>query len=142
MDDQTVSRHEPDFDVGTTPPTMIKFRCWVRAVLADLHADVIYDVELAATELITNAYEHGGGVLAVRLFRPPLGPTRLEVDDARPNLPLTPGRSTEGVFRGQGLRIVNAVADAWGVDKAVHRKTVWADVPVHVARTGLAVRSA
>jgi histidine kinase-like protein len=135
MDSQTISRYEPDFDVGTTPPPMIKFRDWVRAVLADLHADVIYDVELAATELIANAYEHGGGVLAVRLSRPVGGPARLEVDDARPNLPLTAGRSTAGTFRGQGLRIVNAIAEAWGVDQAIHRKTVWADLPVHVAST-------
>lgn len=136
MDDQKKdSRHEPDFDVGTTPPPLTKFRGWLRTVLADLHADVIYDVELAATELITNAYEHGGGVVAVRLSRPPGGPARLEVDDARPNLPLTAGTTSAGAYRGRGLRIVDAIADAWGVNQTVHRKTVWADLPVHAAPT-------
>ena len=139
MDKQKVSRHEPDFDVGTNPPPMVLLRGWVRTVLADLHADVTDDVtddvELAATELVANAYEHGGGVLAVRLSRPPGGTARLEVDDARPNLPLTAGRSTAGHFRGHGLRIIDAVADAWGVDKAVNRKTVWADLPVRVVST-------
>ena len=78
---------------------------------------------LTASELVTNAWQHGQGMIELRLAQLH-DRVRLEVVDG--------GSAKQPAIReyadesgGWGLRIVEQVALGWGVDGATH---VWADL--------------
>ncbi|MFC1420666.1 SpoIIE family protein phosphatase [Streptacidiphilus cavernicola] len=87
-------------------------------------------VELLTSELVTNALVHTDrdALLTARLYREggPEGPARLrvEVDDESD---LWPKRRTPGeqASSGRGLMLVEALADAWGVDPRGTGKRMW-----------------
>ena len=86
-------------------------------------------VELLTSELVTNALVHTDrdALLTARLFRDAgTGPARLrvEVDDESD---LWPKRRTPGeqASSGRGLMLVEALADAWGVDPRGSGKRMW-----------------
>jgi hypothetical protein len=84
------------------------------------------DVQLAATELITNVIQHtdSGGMLEAWDPKPDV-PLRLEVSDfARPAPRVVEHPGADGGF---GLRIINTIADAWGVIPTATGKVVWAE---------------
>ncbi|MFJ8661306.1 ATP-binding protein [Streptomyces sp. NPDC093795] len=97
--------------------------------------EVPYGVTEAATqvvaELATNAATHGR--VAGRSFRLALldheGVLRIEVTDTRgEDLPRAQPTAPES-DSGRGLRLVEALADRWGVGLGpVPRKTVWAEL--------------
>ncbi len=64
------------------------------------------DAALAVGELVNNAYVHGRGRISLRLERTPSG-LRVQVSDE--GAPFAKPR------RGMGLRIVDAIAEAWGL---------------------------
>jgi anti-sigma regulatory factor (Ser/Thr protein kinase) len=99
-------------------------RRWLRSNLPP-EGDLAIDAELVCCELVTNAFEHGGGTGAVRIEITGGRRVRVEVDDPDPDGTLTMGRSRLGPFRGRGLAIVDSVA-RWGVRRTVGGKTVWA----------------
>jgi anti-sigma regulatory factor (Ser/Thr protein kinase) len=89
--------------------------------------DLVPDATLIVAELVTNAVLHGGA------------PIRLAVDlDALLHIHVFDGdRRTdrvvmrpvaEGGVGGQGLHIVNRLADRWGMVGHAHGKTVWAEL--------------
>jgi anti-sigma regulatory factor (Ser/Thr protein kinase) len=121
-----------EFAIGLpSKPPLIELRAWLRGLLADEPPELLIDVELAATELVTNAYEHAGRLLAVRVSRPvDRQVLRIEVDDGAPDRPPRPGASTRGGFRGRGLLMVDRISTAWGVELGNDRKTIWAEVPL------------
>ena len=92
------------------------------------------DVELVATELVTNSVRHAGlasgDVLRVRASA--LGDVlHLEVEDeGRAGLPRR--RVPDAVAGGIGLNLVEALALDWGVRRNDHT-TVWVELPCHVA---------
>jgi anti-sigma regulatory factor (Ser/Thr protein kinase) len=123
-------QYEFAFRLPPNPP-LTELRAWLRDVFADEPADLLIDVELVATELVTNAYEHAGRLLAVRVSRPlDRQVLRIEVDDDAPDRELRPGASTRGGFRGRGLLMVDGISKAWGVDQGDDRKTVWVEIPL------------
>lgn len=83
------------------------------------------DVALVISELATNAVLHAGGELDVSVAWS--GPVvRIAVCDAsaaRPE-PLDPEGSSVG---GRGLRIVELLADDWGVEELDDGKAVWVE---------------
>ena len=108
-------------------------------------ARLVEDVQLVASELITNAVLHAGGEIVVVLQRQGDG-VRVVVRDGRPEavpvlgtLPLL-GRlgdddvdqvtrsAFEGTTTGRGLLLVDAFADAWGVAVEPGSKEVWAEL--------------
>ena len=84
------------------------------------------DVELAATELITNVIRHtnSGGVLEAWDPKPDV-PLRLEVSDSAQTAPQVV--EDPGPAGGFGLQIINTIADAWGVIPTSTGKVVWAE---------------
>src|SRR4051812_26741739 len=101
-----LARIDVDLRLHGVPP-LADLRAHIRALLADEEAVCVEDVELLATELVSNAYDHGTRPLAARLWRPARrGLVRLEVDDASPDhLPVL-GVSRFGANRGRGLIMV------------------------------------
>jgi two-component sensor histidine kinase len=79
---------------------------------------------LVVSELVTNAVRHAGTPVSVRVRL--LGSrVRLEVGDGDPRLPQPATGTGES---GRGLRLVTAVARAWGARPTSHGKVVWAEL--------------
>ncbi|AXB41618.1 ATP-binding protein [Amycolatopsis albispora] len=97
----------------------------VREVLAGRDGLEVDDAVLVADELVSNAHQHGKAPRACRLVLTGEGRLRIEVDDAGPGQPKmrTPDRTG-----GRGLRMVNRLASAWGVERYPGHKTVWAEL--------------
>ncbi|MEV4785650.1 ATP-binding protein [Streptomyces tuirus] len=106
------------------------------------------DVQLCASELVTNVIRHvGEGVpVTVRVWRAEGGRVRLGVSDPGPRaMPvLVAGAGTEAES-GRGLALLDALAVRWGVEQEAARKTVWCELytdtdtpktPEHPGRRG------
>ena len=113
-----------------TPESVPAARRFVRARLA--HSPRVRDLELIASELITNAICHTPsgqqrGMFTITIqYRP--GRARLEVADLG-TLPWRPGRSghDEMTEHGRGLQIVAALADEVGYTvTASQSQAIWA----------------
>ncbi|MFH8346601.1 SpoIIE family protein phosphatase [Streptomyces sp. NPDC018045] len=94
---------------------------------------IAYDIEVAATELITNALTHtdSGALVTVELL--PSGArgrarrrVRLEVEDRSSRWPRrrTPG---ETATSGRGLMMVEALSDSWGAEPRGSGKALWCE---------------
>ena len=85
---------------------------------------LVEDLELAATELVTNAVRAGAHRIEVELQ---IVSTQLElrISDDGPGVPAAKQPSLDRVD-GRGLHIVAALADDWGYTLNVVSKTVWA----------------
>jgi len=86
----------------------------------------VWPVDLATSELVTNAVENVAGPVHVRIRI--AGTVRVEVADCGPGIPVVPDRSPDRE-RGRGLMIVDAVSTHWGVERTATGKTVWFVVP-------------
>ncbi|KZB84777.1 ATP-binding protein [Amycolatopsis regifaucium] len=114
---------------GTSAPALVEVRRWVSRTLGEVGDPHLDDLLLVATELVTNAYDHGGGAIAVRMkhtARPCR--VRIEVEDNGLGRPVIrpPSNSRPG---GRGMVLVDKLAD-WGVIESFEAasKTVWAEV--------------
>ncbi|MFD9891477.1 ATP-binding protein [Amycolatopsis sp. NPDC058986] len=112
---------------------LAEMRAWASRQLTGLGEIHRGDVLLVATELVANAFEHGGGPRHIQLWRS-VSPcaVRIEVADLtyrQPMMALPVARDP----RGRGLLLVDRLAAAWGVEQDPHRdgKTVWAHVPCY-----------
>jgi anti-sigma regulatory factor (Ser/Thr protein kinase) len=112
------------------PLPLADIRAWVRACLLGRPAEVVADALLLVTELASNAYEHGGGTVGLRLSFPSSGGiARFEVDDRSDRLPpQTPPLVSPEAVRGRGLMLVASLSTAWGVVRGTEHKTVWAEI--------------
>lgn len=80
------------------------------------------DVELAASELATNAIRHAKTPFELAIHIAPHR-IRLEVADESPDVPILidmPGPR-------HGLHILDALAERWGIDRVDSGKVVWAE---------------
>ncbi|GAB2817239.1 ATP-binding protein [Lentzea nigeriaca] len=122
-------------DLSDHIPPLVMVRRWTAEALADLTIDELCDVLLVATELVTNAYDHGQPPCQIRLRRQYEScSVRIEVDDSSPALPVL-GHSRISQTRGRGLTIVNGVSKVWGVTTRTVGKTVWADIACESSRS-------
>jgi anti-sigma regulatory factor (Ser/Thr protein kinase) len=108
-------------------PSLKLLRDRIEAALPGLEAQVMGDIQMVATELVTNAYLHGRAPVRFELVAPPAGPTlRVEVSDTGPGVPRTQHPDV-ATFHGRGLLLVGKLTTAWGVAETEDGKTVWAD---------------
>ncbi|MEU6155830.1 ATP-binding protein [Actinosynnema sp. NPDC047251] len=120
------------FELGLADrPPVNRVRGWVAQALPDLHPDLLDDLCLVVTELVSNAYDHTHRPVALRMTHRPSG-VLVEVDDKSSDPP-TKGVSRISDTRGRGLVIVAALALAWGSTgwpETTHGpgKTVWAEL--------------
>jgi anti-sigma regulatory factor (Ser/Thr protein kinase) len=117
-----------DLEPRDQQPPLARVRQWVAAALVGLADESVDAVLQVATELITNAFVHGGGSQQLRLERH-LGPcwVRIEVDDVATNESVVDS-SRLGVPRGYGLLLVDKFAADWGVSAWTQGKTMWARI--------------
>jgi anti-sigma regulatory factor (Ser/Thr protein kinase) len=106
-------------------------RTLLRGVLAEAIApEALADIELMATELVTNAVTKAGTccVLTVAVTEPDI--VRISVADFSTQLPEAVVPDPDDVH-GRGLLLVNALATRWGVEDAEPLgKSVWFEVPL------------
>ncbi len=110
----------------------------VRRALRCLPPDGLrHDVELAVSELVTNAVEHGAAPVALTLRRATGAADDpvivVEVRDGGQTDPAAVGEPSGGeplAPRGRGLGIVSALSARWGVETGRDRTTVWCVFPV------------
>ena len=90
--------------------------------------DLLDDVQLLVSELVTNAVVHAGSdvEIAVRLLSDVV---RIEVVDRSPTTDLRPRDPRADAESGRGLLLVETLASAWGVEPLDHGKSVWFEVP-------------
>jgi serine/threonine-protein kinase RsbW len=82
-------------------------------------------LELAVSELVTNALEHGDGAIELQLSAQG-DELRLEVADQGRDTMLPARRDVPvGELGGWGLRMVDEVADAWGAHSTALETRVW-----------------
>lgn len=95
--------------------------------LRSLSPEVIGDVQLVVTELAANVVQHTplhtGRVV---VWQEP-GDVHVAVSDRSSTLPSVPRDSSSG---GRGMRIVDVLAHAWGVEHVPSGKTVWAEISI------------
>ncbi|MCW2667772.1 MAG: hypothetical protein JWN57_2734 [Frankiales bacterium] len=117
-----------ELSVGAAADAAPRARHFVTSLLVDQTPEAAEDAGLIVTELVTNAALHGTAPVLVRVSRLE-GRVRVEVEDGGQSLPVIPVQSNDAMT-GRGLRLVAALAQTWGVQRADSgRKTVWAELP-------------
>jgi len=121
-----VAKHDPRLELPAAPRAAGIARDFVRENWSGVASpDMLDNVTLCVSELVTNALDHAIPPYELRLDISD-GALRIEVDDAsdrRPVVrPVTPASP-----RGRGMFIVARTATSWGVEATSHGKTVWAE---------------
>jgi anti-sigma regulatory factor (Ser/Thr protein kinase) len=114
-----------EFRLPAEPTAAAVARGIVEAVGSDLPESILIDAKLLTTEVVTNAIRHARGtqVVVMRIRRNNL--VRVEVVDQGPMFDPQPQTTSARAGGGQGLVIVGAVANAWGVEPDEAGKKVW-----------------
>lgn len=99
-------------------------RSAVRAALAGRRDDGVETAVLLTSELVANALLHGGSA-ATLVIRTDGERLRVEVIDTGSDGALVPLDVDSDAEHGRGLKIVDALATAWGVDPRHPGKAVW-----------------
>jgi anti-sigma regulatory factor (Ser/Thr protein kinase) len=109
-------------------------RAAITAMSSGLPDDVVSDVELLTSEVVSNAVKHAklspSDEIIVRFVMD--GYVRVEVVDPGPPFDARPTRpnlaSQDPDSNGWGLLVVDAVATSWGVEPEGAGKKVWFEV--------------
>jgi anti-sigma regulatory factor (Ser/Thr protein kinase) len=121
-------RIEVQLDVGATAAS--EARAAVGALDGCASADVLDDVRLLLSEVVTNAVRHSGAPagasigLAVSVTH---GRVRAEVTDGGRGFEPTPRAQPQLEAGGWGLHLVDRLADRWGVDRG-RSVRVWFEI--------------
>jgi serine phosphatase RsbU (regulator of sigma subunit)/anti-sigma regulatory factor (Ser/Thr protein kinase) len=118
-------------EAGSHTTAVPNTRHFVEACLAGwgVDPDVTEIARLVASELVTNALQHGSGPITVRLR---LGPRHvcLDVDDGSPAFP-EPRTAEDDDEGGRGLQLIGALTDSWGTRPLDHGKSVWCTIALN-----------
>jgi anti-sigma regulatory factor (Ser/Thr protein kinase) len=116
-----------ELPAGASAPSLA--RACLSAAAEELTSDehVAEDLLLLTTELVTNAIQHSGvrpgEDIILRVDRE--GAIRVEVLDTGPGFSPASPRSPWGASPGWGLRLIDGLAKAWGVEREGARTKVW-----------------
>lgn len=95
--------------------------------------EVIDDASLLASELMSNAVKHGGGVVDLQIEAED-GVLHVGVHDDAGGAPVV-NRASSSSSGGRGMWIVQSVAHDWGTDPDASGKTVWFDLSLQQPAT-------
>lgn len=99
--------------------------------------ECVDDAELAVTELVANAVKHACTPLVLALS---VADDQLTVSVADGHRELASQVQREPLAEsGRGLRIVGAIASAWGIDQHDEGKTLWFRLPLRGGRSSAPV---
>lgn len=113
-------------ELPSEPASVARARSFVRDTARGRSTSVTDELELLASEMVTNAvmYAKTPFIIRVVCFE---GTIRLEVEDASTTLP-SPRRPGPTAPVGRGLVVVEGIADRWGVRAESAGKVVWAEI--------------
>jgi anti-sigma regulatory factor (Ser/Thr protein kinase) len=103
--------------------SLVKEACRAWGVTAEL-TDA---AELCVSELVTNAFVHGGGCVEVGIHHED-GRLLLLVADAAPEGVAELREDAPDAAGGRGLVIVDRLTSAWGIERTVQGTTVWCEL--------------
>ena len=114
--------------VQADPEMVGEARAYTRHVLArwgmDRYRD---DATLIVSELLSNVQRHAGSTGTLELRR--IGETlRISVTDRSSRHPRVLAATSAAATNGRGMKLVTAIASAWGVRPRGTGKTVWAEL--------------
>lgn len=130
-DESKSSRVEMALPATTKAPGLA--RTFVRDRWPALETEILDDITLIVSELVSNAVQHGKPDIVLRMQVVPLA-VDVSVLDHGPGVP--PGRvvvADTAAISGRGLSIVERLASDWGVDELGGEfvgKSVWARLNV------------
>jgi DNA-binding NarL/FixJ family response regulator len=113
-------------DLAGSASSAAQSRRFVRELLADADRDLVADVELLVSELVTNAVTHTEAEprLEIHILRDRI---RVEVYDDDPTMPRE--RVPEArELGGRGLGFVHRLSSRWGSEPAGSGKVVWLEI--------------
>jgi anti-sigma regulatory factor (Ser/Thr protein kinase) len=115
--------HEVECALSDNAESVRLSRGVVRRIIASCPPEFVDAASLLTDELVTNAIRHGRPpiVLTIRFDAQLL---IIEVVDCGPGQPVSRQVDPQAE-RGRGLRIVDEVADEWGVHRLPEGKRVW-----------------
>jgi anti-sigma regulatory factor (Ser/Thr protein kinase) len=125
-----VTNAERSFACDHTVPSMA--RTWTRATVLSMLPrvettdDVVDDVEIVVSELVTNAVLASCAALHLALDVS-AGRVHIEVSDDAAGWPIQQETSLTDAH-GRGLAIVAALSSSWGVRERSAGKVVWAEL--------------
>ena len=90
---------------------------------------VVDDMQLVASELITNAVRYGADPVEFRLSVLE-GRLRLEVSDANTTDIPQPRQAADHESTGRGMPLIDALTTGWGAQVTGTRKVVWAEISI------------
>ncbi|WLW55377.1 ATP-binding protein [Streptomyces sp. YU58] len=115
-------------DLAAVPESVAEGRAVLGEFLAERDRDGVADeARLLASEVLTNAVQHGEGPIRLRLSLTE-GELTVEVTDRGPGRPRRrhAGSADES---GRGLELLDTLAASWGTRPAEDGKTVWFTLP-------------
>jgi anti-sigma regulatory factor (Ser/Thr protein kinase) len=102
-------------------------RHFVRDALTAFDDQLRETILLLTSEVATNAVRHAGSKFQVSIESLENDGVRVEVTDDNSQAPRARSAPLDATT-GRGLKVVDALADAWGVDDHRHGKVVWFEV--------------
>lgn len=114
------------WQLAADAPSIAQARHAVLLACADWGVGDARAAELAVSELVANAVEHGYGRVGLRLADLGDGGLRIEVEDSNPAAPAEQ-ETQESRFGGFGLHIVGRLGE-WGWYPTPRGKVVWAQI--------------
>ena len=123
---------EIEFPLSADVESPGKARAFVRDRWPESDDEVLDDLTLIVSELVSNAVQHGEPEILLRMRTDPLSVDISVLDHGRTVPPGTIVAPDNSATSGRGLTIVNHLASDWGVVpfEGAPGKTVWARLNV------------
>ena len=111
----------------------------MRKLLGDTTPAEFAQVALLLTsEIVSNAAAVGGGCRLSAWYAPEALTLRVEVEDHSSEIPDVPGPPEPAQLSGRGLRVVDALASRWGIERRGTGKAVWFEIRRDPSTIGMA----